>query len=47
MIARMELVLLSNLLWIVFLAGWCVVYFIQAKSDRKIGGRYPDYTEKP
>lgn len=46
MIPSMELVLLSNLLWIIFLAGWCVLYFIQAKSDRRGGGRYPDY-KKP
>lgn len=47
MIPRMELVLLSNLLWMVFLAGWCVLYFAQAKVDRNAGGRYPDYREEP
>ena len=31
MITRMELVLLSNALWIIFLSGWCVFYFVQAK----------------
>ncbi len=41
----MELVLLSNILWIIFLSGWCVFYFVQAKADRKSGGRYPDYEE--
>ncbi len=46
MILCMELVLLSNLLWIIFLSGWCVLYFIQAKADRRSGGRYPDY-KKP
>ncbi len=47
MLAHMELVLLSNLLWIVFLAGWCVVYFIQAGADRRSGGRYSDHIERP
>ena len=46
MILRMKLVLLSNLLWIIFLSGWCVLYFIQAKADVRSGGRYPDY-KKP
>ncbi len=45
MITRMELVLLSNALWIIFLSGWCVFYFVQAKVDRAAGGRYPDYEE--
>ncbi len=47
MIADMELVLLSNLLWIVFLASWCALYFAQAKGDRRNGGRYPDHVERP
>jgi hypothetical protein len=47
MIESMELVLLSNTLWLVFLSGWCVLYFVQAKGDRRAGGRYPDYVERP
>ena len=43
----MELVLLSNVIWMVFLAGWCVLYFMQAKVDRSSGGRYSDYHEEP
>jgi len=43
--SAMQFVLLSNALWIVFLSGWCVLYFMQAKADRKAGGRYPDYQE--
>jgi hypothetical protein len=45
--AQMELVLLSNVIWMVFLAGWCVLYFMQAKIDRSSGGRYSDYREEP
>ncbi len=45
--AAMELVLLSNVIWMVFLAGWCVLYFMQAKIDRSSGGRYSDYHEEP
>ncbi|NBX36559.1 MAG: hypothetical protein EBR10_04965 [Planctomycetes bacterium] len=45
--ADMELVLLSNVIWMVFLAGWCVLYFMQAKIDRSSGGRYSDYHEEP
>ena len=47
MIGFMELVLLSNMLWIVFLTGWCVLYFMQAGTDKRNGGRYPDHVERP
>jgi len=43
----MKEVLFANALWLVFLAFWTITYFVQAKSDRAKGGRYPDYVEKP
>ncbi|MCE9620252.1 MAG: hypothetical protein K8R92_10130 [Planctomycetes bacterium] len=33
-------VLLVNLAWVIFLAAWCIAYFIQARVDRAKGGRY-------
>ncbi len=33
-------VLFANLGWVVLLTGWCIVYFVQAKSDKNGPARY-------
>jgi hypothetical protein len=33
-------VLLANIAWVLFLAFWCVLYYVQARADRaKAGSR--------
>lgn len=40
----MAQVLIANALWLVFLAAWCIAYFVQRGADVKGGvGRYPPY----
>ncbi len=38
-------VLIANVLWLLFLGGWCVAYFLQARADKAGPGRYPPDTD--
>lgn len=33
-------VLIANGIWLLFLGGWCVAYFLQARADKAAGGRF-------